>query len=32
VLLANHRGLILSHLLVDFKRFGYAPNFDRTKG
>jgi hypothetical protein len=32
VLLAPHRELILSHLLVDFKRFGYAPNFDRTKG
>jgi hypothetical protein len=32
VLLAEHRELILSHLLVDFKRFGYAPNFDRTKG
>ena len=32
LLLAKHRPLILSHLLVDFKRFGYAPNFDRTKG
>ena len=31
VLLAKHRGLILSHLLVDFQRFGYAPNFDRSK-
>ena len=30
VLLANHRGLILSHLLVDFRRFGYAPDFVRT--
>ena len=29
VLLANHRELILSHLQVDFDRFGYAPNFDR---
>ena len=32
LLLAKHRPLILSHLLVDFQRFGYAPNFDRTKG
>ena len=32
VLLADHRELILSHLRVDFERFGYAPNFDRTKG
>ena len=32
VLLAEHRELILSHLRVDFERFGYAPNFDRTKG
>ena len=31
LLLAKHRPLILSHLLVDFKRFGYAPNFDRSK-
>ena len=31
LLLAKHRRLILSHLLVDFKRFGYAPNFDRSK-
>ena len=31
VLLAKHRELILSHLLVDFQRFGYAPNFDRSK-
>ena len=30
VLLADHRELILSYLLVDFKRFGYAPNFDRS--
>ena len=30
VLLAPHRELILSHLLVDFKRFGYAPDFDRA--
>ena len=30
VLLANHRELILSHLLVDFERFGYAPNFKRS--
>ena len=30
VLLASHRKLILSHLLVDFRRFGYAPNFVRT--
>ena len=29
VLLANHRELILSHLLVDFERFGYAPDFNR---
>ena len=29
VLLANHRELILSHLQVDFDRFGYAPNFNR---
>jgi hypothetical protein len=32
VLLADHRELILSHLLVDFERFGYAPDFDRTNG
>ena len=32
VLLADHRELILSHLLVDFERFGYAPDFDRTRG
>jgi hypothetical protein len=31
VLLADHRELILSHLLVDFERFGYAPNFDRHR-
>ena len=31
VLLADHRKLILSHLLVDFERFGYKPNFDRSK-
>ena len=30
VLLADHRELILSHLLVDFERFGYAPNFKRS--
>jgi hypothetical protein len=29
VLLADHRELILSHLQVDFDRFGYAPNFNR---
>jgi hypothetical protein len=32
VLLADHRELILSHLRVDFERFGYEPDFDRTKG
>ena len=30
VLLADHRRLILSHLRVDFDRFGYAPDFDRS--
>ncbi len=30
VLLADHRALIQSHLMVDFKRFGYAPDFDRS--
>jgi len=30
VLLAPHRDLIKGHLMVDFKRFGYAPNFDRS--
>ena len=29
VLLADHRTLIQSHLMVDFKRFGYRPDFDR---
>ena len=29
VLLSVHRELILSYLLVDFERFGYAPNFNR---
>jgi len=29
VLLSDHRELILSHLQVDFDRFGYAPNFNR---
>jgi len=31
VLLAKHRPLILLHLLVDFERFGYAPDFKRSK-
>ena len=30
VLLADHRTLIQSHLMVDFKRFGYRPDFDRS--
>ena len=30
VLLAPHRPLIQSHLMVDFLRFGYAPNFNRS--
>tara|TARA_X000001382_G_scaffold30204_1_gene19361 strand:- start:324 stop:974 length:651 start_codon:yes stop_codon:yes gene_type:complete len=30
VLLSDHRRLILSHLQVDFDRFGYAPDFDRS--
>jgi len=30
VLLSDHRELILSHLRVDFERFGYAPNFKRS--
>ncbi len=30
VMLADHRQLILSHLLVDFNRFGYAPDFNRS--
>lgn len=29
VLLSDHRELILSYLLVDFERFGYAPDFNR---
>ena len=30
VLLAPHRPLVQSHLMVDFRRFGYAPNFNRS--
>ncbi len=30
VMLADHRKLIQSHLMVDFKRFGYRPDFDRS--
>jgi len=30
VLLAPHRPLIQSHLMVDFLRFGYAPDFNRS--
>ena len=30
VLLSPHRSLIQSHLMVDFLRFGYAPNFNRS--
>ena len=30
VLLADHRTLIQSHLMVDFRRFGYAPDFNRA--
>ena len=29
VMLADHRALIQSHLMADFKRFGYRPDFDR---
>ena len=29
VMLADYRKLIQSHLMVDFKRFGYRPDFDR---
>ncbi len=30
VLLAPHRPLVQSHLMVDFQRFGYAPDFNRS--
>jgi hypothetical protein len=30
VMLAPHRDLIKSHLMVDFKRFNYSPDFDRS--